>query len=158
VEDLGKMAARLDDLVAIANRIIDDEWYRDGWPKRQARIVCNRLEAAIDRIALPGTVYSDQLAHFRDKVLEEKFEDVYSIAVALRDDLKAGWIESITELVHADTFDNYLSMALQFLRPDTRMLPPSSRAHLLKSTSGPSALATEWQSSCPTVLRRRRIR
>jgi hypothetical protein len=33
------------------------------------------------------------------------------VAVTLRDDLQAGWTETVVELVHADTYGGYLEMA-----------------------------------------------
>ena len=117
MEDLQRMRYQLDALIVIAEKVLDENW-GDDFPgaRRQARIACNRLEAALERMALPGTIYSAQLAELRGEVLEIKFDDIYSLAVALRDDLKAGWVKSAMELVHADTFDNYLSMASSLLQ------------------------------------------
>ena len=117
MENLGALAAQLDDLIRSAEKVLDDQW-GDEHPRanRQARTACYRLEAALDRIALPGTIYSVQLADLRTEVLEIKFDEVYSIAVALRDDLKAGWVKSAVELVHADTFNDYLTMASSLLK------------------------------------------
>ena len=33
------------------------------------------------------------------------------IAIALRDDIAAGWLTSVIELAHADTYNDYLEMA-----------------------------------------------
>ncbi|MGW3931338.1 hypothetical protein ACWECC_25010 [Streptomyces microflavus] len=33
------------------------------------------------------------------------------VALGLRDDLVAGWVETVVELVHADTYSDYLEMA-----------------------------------------------
>jgi hypothetical protein len=112
MQDLESMVFQLDDLIVIADKVIDEDWSDDN-PRgnRLARIACNRLEAAINRIAPTGTLYVARLDEWQNEVLEMKFEDVYSIAVALRDDLKAGWVGSVVELVHADTYDDYLLMA-----------------------------------------------
>lgn len=53
-------------------------------------LVINRLEAAIDRIAGPGSTYARQLIAYRDRPVISKVYDVYRIATALRDDLRAG--------------------------------------------------------------------
>ncbi|QCW79128.1 hypothetical protein EQG64_22590 [Streptomyces sp. S6] len=116
MEDVRELAAQLDELIVIAEKVIDGDWENEPKANRQARISCNRLEAAIDRIAPPDTIYTAQLDEFRSELLEEKFDEVYSLAVALRDDLKAGWVESFVELVHANTYDNYLSMAVGLLQ------------------------------------------
>ncbi|MFC8829023.1 hypothetical protein ACFT9I_27160 [Streptomyces sp. NPDC057137] len=34
-----------------------------------------------------------------------------TVALGLRDDLAVGWVESVVELVHADTYRDYLEMA-----------------------------------------------
>lgn len=113
--DIEKMAAQLDETISIATTTLDEGWADDFKAQRLAQVACNRLEAAIDRIALPGSTYAKQLAYVRDEPLADKFDEVYSIAVALRDDLKAGWIASVVELVHADTYSDYLEMAMDLL-------------------------------------------
>ena len=37
--------------------------------------------------------------------------ELASIATALRDDIMAGWLASVLELAHADTYNDYLEMA-----------------------------------------------
>lgn len=36
---------------------------------------------------------------------------VEGVAIGLNEDIKAGWFESVVELVHADTYSDYLEMA-----------------------------------------------
>ncbi|MEU5038033.1 hypothetical protein AB0G48_28265 [Streptomyces rubiginosohelvolus] len=74
-----------------------------------------RLEAAIDRIALPGSTYVRQLDGLRKVSHTGKSHSVSQIAQALRDDLNDGWADSVVELVHADTHSDYLEMAESLL-------------------------------------------
>ncbi|MFC9196302.1 hypothetical protein ACFT07_19930 [Streptomyces arboris] len=78
----------------------------------RAKLLASRLESAIDRLAVPGSSYAKQLeVHRKEKRTSVKIRDVYSVALGLRDDLKAGWTDTVVELVHADTHSEYLEMA-----------------------------------------------
>jgi hypothetical protein len=77
-------------------------------------VLVNRLDAALDRLTVPGSAYRRDLdrerkynyVHARDELL-----GLVNIARALRDDIAAGWLESVIELAHADTYAGYLEMA-----------------------------------------------
>lgn len=106
--DVEKMVAQLDELIG---------QYEEVAAKKQGSLslVVNRLEAAIDRIATPGSTYVRQLDNRRNAANNFKAFDVYTIAKGLRGDLKSGWTESVIELVHAETHSDYLEMALSLL-------------------------------------------
>lgn len=99
--DVEKIVAQLDELIALYG----------GTPADSRTLVVNRLEAAIDRIAGPGSTYIRQLDLLRRASTNAKGYRVWKIAEALRDDLKAGWAETVIEMVHADTHSDYLEMA-----------------------------------------------
>ncbi|MEU9379735.1 hypothetical protein AB0D38_01455 [Streptomyces sp. NPDC048279] len=99
--EVEKMVAQLDELIALYG----------GTPADSRTLVVNRLEAAIDRIARPGSTYIRQLDLLRRASTNVKGYRVWKIAEALRDDLKAGWAETVIEMVHADTHSDYLEMA-----------------------------------------------
>ncbi|MFE8950619.1 hypothetical protein [Streptomyces sp. NPDC007856] len=99
--DTDKMVAQLDELIALYG----------GTPADNRTLVVNRLEAAIDRIAEPGSTYIRQLDLLRRASTTVKGYRVWKIAEALRDDLKAGWAETVIEMAHADTHSDYLDMA-----------------------------------------------
>lgn len=110
--DIEKMVAQLDELLGQYEDFIRPPRPEGADGSNQARLLVSRLEAAIDRIALPSSSYVRQLElHRGEKRIKYKIHDVYSIAVGLRDDLKAGWVESMVELVHAETYSDYLEMA-----------------------------------------------
>ncbi|MFF2534490.1 hypothetical protein [Streptomyces cyaneofuscatus] len=101
--DISKMVEQLDKLLA---------QYKEGAAKRSGlELAVNRLEAAIDRIALPGSTYIKQLDALRGFSTSSKASSVSQVAQALRDDLSDGWTDSVVELVHADTHSDYLEMA-----------------------------------------------
>lgn len=105
--DLKKMAEQLDGLI--------QEYAAMTRPRSEekVRVLKNRLEAAIERASLPGSTYATQLADVRSQKAGDgwRLEAIHGIAVGLRDDIQAGWTESVVELVHADTYGNYLEMA-----------------------------------------------
>ncbi|MGW1334540.1 hypothetical protein ACWD7B_09690 [Streptomyces rubiginosohelvolus] len=101
--DISKMVEQLDKLLT---------QYKEVAAKSSGvELVVNRLEAAIDRIALPGSTYVRQLDSIREDPFDFKSYSVSQIARALRDDLRDGWTDSVVELVHADTHSDYLEMA-----------------------------------------------
>jgi hypothetical protein len=111
--NIEKMVAQLDELLTQYEASTQDE-IDEG--HATFALIVYRLEAAIDRIALPGSTYIKQLDLCRGyKNVAYKAYPVYITARALRDDLKAGWVESIVELVHADTYGDYLEMADELL-------------------------------------------
>jgi hypothetical protein len=74
------------------------------------RVLANRLLAAIERFARPGSSYTRQLNDYARNP-SGYMSDLMGLAAALRDDLKAGWMQSVVELVHADTFSDFLETA-----------------------------------------------
>ncbi|MFF5307222.1 hypothetical protein ACFY5F_48515 [Streptomyces sp. NPDC013161] len=105
--DVEKMVAQLDELIA---------QYQDvAGAKQGLTLIVNRLEAAIDRLAMPGSTYIRQLDAQRKWSTGTKAFEVWKIAEALREDLKSGWTDSVIELVHADTHSDYLEMAASLL-------------------------------------------
>ncbi|MDX2404916.1 hypothetical protein NJO91_17570 [Streptomyces microflavus] len=114
--DILKMLEQLDKLIADGLSILhESEWHVNFARAQHARVLTNRLEAAVERVALPGSVYIQQLDQHRTKPLLYKMEEVLSVAVGLRDDLSDGWTESVAELVHAETHSDYLEMAESLL-------------------------------------------
>lgn len=80
----------------------------------EGRVLANRLLATIRRLTLPGSSYVKQVERYeRSPVAYTK--DLVGVATALRDDLRAGWLESVVELVHAGTHSDFLEMAEELL-------------------------------------------
>jgi hypothetical protein len=76
------------------------------------------LAAAIDRFAPPGSRYlkaqQDLLEHL-GPTNGHTLEPLAGILIALRDDMSAGRLATIAELLHADIFADFLDMAQHLL-------------------------------------------
>jgi hypothetical protein len=78
----------------------------------EIRVLANRLQAAIDRLTVPTSTHARAADRQREnKYPASRLEELIGIATALRDDIAAGWLESVIELAHADTYNDYLEMA-----------------------------------------------
>ena len=78
-----------------------------------ARRLMTRADAAIARFASPNSSYwaqSEDVLH-DEGALAWKAEQLCAIVSALREDYEFGALESVTELVHADLFDDFLGIA-----------------------------------------------
>ncbi|WP_146073591.1 hypothetical protein [Amycolatopsis sp. CA-126428] len=83
--------------------------------KDESRILANRLQASIDRLTVPSSTYARQADPLRTAATHIRLLELGGIVRALRDDLNAGWLESLVELVHADVHNDYLEMAEELL-------------------------------------------
>ena len=79
--------------------------------KPEAPKLTTRLEAALDRLASPGSAYAKSVDLVRARAWHLKLPELRAIADALRDDIAAGWLTPVVELAHADTYAGYLEMA-----------------------------------------------
>jgi hypothetical protein len=80
--------------------------------KPEIRVLANRLQAAIDRLTVPTSTHARAADRQRDNAYPHtRLAELMGIATALRDDIAVGWLESIMELVRADTYGDYLEMA-----------------------------------------------
>ncbi|MDQ0776334.1 HEPN domain-containing protein [Streptomyces aurantiacus] len=114
--DIEKMVAQLDELISDYQEMIGTR--TDGvLSSDRAKLLVSRLESAIDRLAVPGSSYTTQLdVHRGQKRASLKIREIYGIALGLRHDLASGWVETVVEMVHADTHNDYLEMAETLLR------------------------------------------
>lgn len=72
-----------------------------------------RLLAAIDRLSLPNSTYARSAEPTRNSRANTaiRLGELIAVATALRDDIQAGWISTVLELAHADTYSDYLEQA-----------------------------------------------
>lgn len=98
--DMLKVRARWDDLSDLPD---------------ESEILSNRMQAAIDRLTHSSHTYARQADACRGERAHIKLPKLYGIVAALRDDMRDGLFESLTELVHADTNRDYLDMAQTLL-------------------------------------------
>lgn len=96
---------------ASENYAKNDSWYLSETGTSDPIVLCHRLESAVERAAWPGSSYMKQLDNARRLRHPDRLLEVRHVALGLRDDLVAGWVETVVELVHADTYSDYLEMA-----------------------------------------------
>jgi hypothetical protein len=103
---------QIDDVLATSNVKI-------GFAASDAESITARLNilsAAIHRLAQPDSVYvrNAELHEQRYQKLDTMFlalEPLRGILLALRNDYQAGYLQSVTDLIHADIFADFLDMA-----------------------------------------------
>lgn len=117
MDNLQKMIEQLDTLLAEYDKLAQRSQQHDlSDLPAESQVLVNRLQAAIDRFTVPAHTYARQADLCRADHAHIKLPKLLGIAAALRDDLKAGWFESITELVHAETYSDFLEMAEELCR------------------------------------------
>jgi hypothetical protein len=106
------MVKQLDELLSRAKALLaKGTWDYSDPESAEADILANRLEAAVTRLTMPGSVYRDQLKRGAGYTNKGRLPHNMQVAYTLRDDLNAGWTETVVELVHADTYSDYMEMA-----------------------------------------------
>ncbi|WP_073948799.1 hypothetical protein [Streptomyces kebangsaanensis] len=112
--DVEKMIQQLSFLLSAGYRYATDTSWAGG-DSRDPTVIGNRIASAIERTALPGSSYIRQLKSTHPLPQPYRYQEIYAVAQGLHDDLVAGWYESMVELVHADTYSDYLEMADELL-------------------------------------------
>jgi hypothetical protein len=82
-------------------------------PLAEIRAMVTRFQAAIARLTAPSSTYAKSVDRLYNmmKIDQDCRPELAGIVTALRDDIQAGWLESVIELAHADTYEGYLEMA-----------------------------------------------
>jgi hypothetical protein len=77
----------------------------------EIRVLATRLQSAIDWLTVPTSAHARAAEQVRDHdQTAYKLRVLVGIATALRDDIASGWVTSLVELAHADTYAGYLEM------------------------------------------------
>lgn len=74
-----------------------------------------RLQAAVDRLTLPTSTHAEEARQHANMTNAWRVKGLVGILRALKADLEAGWLATVAELLHADTFDDFLTMADELL-------------------------------------------
>lgn len=82
-------------------------------PKTDRQALVTKAIAAIHRITGTNSSYAKEVDRLLKTLnhLHMHITSIMGVAKALRDDLKAGYIRSLVELVHSDVFADFLEMA-----------------------------------------------
>lgn len=70
-----------------------------------------RLQAAMDRLAPRSSTYAKEADRYREYADHLKVRCLLGVLRALAEDVRLGWMSSVEELLHADTFSDFLEMA-----------------------------------------------
>lgn len=106
---------QIDDAISLGASI--REGYSPG--DEQGTFVTSAMFAVIDRLAVPGSSYAKKAEDIRltDKNSYPGYvaPQLLGILKSLRRDVELGYLTSITDLLHAETFSDFLSMAQHLL-------------------------------------------
>ncbi|WP_394432526.1 hypothetical protein [Streptomyces sp. SGAir0957] len=105
------MVKQIDELLVKTRKFIAGKSESDLRASMETGLWANRIEAAVVRLSDKGAVYRDQLKRGSGYAHDRRFVHNMQVLLSLREDLAAGWTESVVELVHADTYSNFLQMA-----------------------------------------------
>ncbi|WP_199920545.1 hypothetical protein [Streptomyces katrae] len=117
MKDADRIIAQLDELIKQGEQLtcIDPDTFEAEHNYSHAQTVITRMEAAIQRISAPDSAYWMQVERARARVMRGRLDSTSSAVKALRDDIQAGWLSSVVELVHAETYSDYLEMSEDLL-------------------------------------------
>jgi hypothetical protein len=112
IEQLDKI---LEEALKIARGCHDAELRRAS-DKDKQKIITLSI-AAIERAAGSGSTYAKQAKFIMDKYQGafHQVEPIVGVIDALRQDIAAGHVESLTELLHGELFGDFLEMAQHLL-------------------------------------------
>jgi hypothetical protein len=106
---------QLDELISIHVSMRHRSQYDDlsDLPKEDRQSLVTRTIAAIHRITGITSTFSIEIERIikQDPYLHKHTSPILGVAKALRDDLASGYVQNLTELVHAEIFADFLEMA-----------------------------------------------
>lgn len=106
---------QLDELITEFDNLQDNSGLKDlsDLSKMHRQALITRAVAAIGRISGKHSTYSIDVERIfkQHPLLHRHTSSIMGIVLALRDDVKAGYITTLIELTHAELFSDYLDMA-----------------------------------------------
>ena len=118
-------------------------------PKPERQSLVTRSIAAVHRISGPSSTYSEEV----DRILKQNpplhlhTSPIMGIILALREDTASGYIQNLTEIVHADIFSDFLDMARHLLdngyKDPAAVLAGSTLESHLKNLAIKNSIPTE---------------
>lgn len=83
--------------------------------KLESRTLVVRLQAGVDRLAQPSSAYAREAAAAMRAPPHVRIPILVGVLQSLRSDVEHGWYTTVTELLHADTFSDFLDMSSELL-------------------------------------------
>jgi hypothetical protein len=118
-------------------------------PASDRQGLLTRAIAAVRRITGDKSIYSQEIDRTISELpyLHVHLEFVMGVVQALRDDISAGYLQSITELIHADIFSDFLEMASHLLKQGYKdaaaVIAGSTLESHLRKLANKNGLATD---------------
>jgi hypothetical protein len=113
--DTQEILKQIDEALKEVNELQKKSKYEDcsDQPDELGAMVTNRMASTIDRLAPPGSHHKRNLAQVLSKTGHAfiHLHPLKGALLALRRDYELGHLQSVTELVHADTFASFMEMA-----------------------------------------------
>ncbi len=135
--------AQLDGIVNSYNAMRLKSKYSDltDLPKHERQSLVTQAIAAINRIAGSQSTYSREIERIllHNPDLHTHTSSIIGVAQALRDDLMHGYLKTLSELVHAEVFSDFIEMAEHLLDngfkdPAAVLVGATLESHLKKLT------------------------
>jgi len=106
---------QLDDIISVFKKMQSVSATSDlsSLPKHERQTLVTRAIAAIHRITGENSTYSSEVERLLKGMpqLHQHTTSILGIVQALRDDIDSGYIQSLTEMVHAEIFSDFIDMA-----------------------------------------------
>ncbi len=108
---VAQLQAIVDDFAALAQKSMHDDL--SDLPKHERQALVTRAVAAVNRVAGERSTYAAELRRLFGSLqhLHMHMTSVVGVVAALLADVKAGYLQSLVDLVHAETFADFLEMA-----------------------------------------------
>ena len=137
---------QLDELVQQMEAAVEHDYQGTEYiADSQARHLLTRAMAAIDRLAPLNSAYFREAEKIQGHASYAAYE-LKGIVKALRDDYRSGAMQSVTELVHADLFDDFLELASELaskgFHPPAAVVAGSVLEEQLRKLAEKSKIAT----------------
>ena len=106
---------QLDALISAFRAMQEETRHDDLWdlPALERQSLVSRVVAAIHRISGSASIYSLEVLRVIENspILHHHTPKVIGVAKSLRDDLEAGYLQSLAEIVYSEVFADFIDMA-----------------------------------------------
>ena len=106
-----QLEAVLDDFHLLRSQSIQNDL--SDKPKHERQALVSRMVAAVHRLSGTNSTYSQEIDRLLKQFpyLHDHTTSIAGVATALLADLKAGYVQSLAELIHGAIFGDFLEMA-----------------------------------------------
>ena len=112
---IDQLKAIVDDFTALQRRSPHHDL--SDLPRHEQQALVTRAVAAVHRITGPRSIYANELQRLfaTQPHIYQHISSIIGVVVGLLGDVKAGHMQALVDLVHAETFASFLDMAQHLL-------------------------------------------